>query len=72
MGRTRPRVNNLGVSGFVNLETVPWPGEGERCLGCAPTDEDRNLALLNLNFGKKVRFLQILKVSKVRNEFMRS
>lgn len=33
VGRTRLRVNNLGVSGFVNLDTVLWPGEGERCLG---------------------------------------
>jgi len=49
VGRTRPRVNNRGVSGFVNLETKPWPGEGERCLGWAPADEDRNLALLNLS-----------------------
>ena len=53
VGRTRPRVNNRGVSGFVNLETELWPGEGERCLGWAPADEDRNLALLNLIFGKK-------------------
>ena len=53
VGRTRPRVNNRGVSGFVNLETALWPGEGERCLGWAPADEDRNLALLNLIFGKK-------------------
>ena len=62
MGRTRPRVNNRGVSGFVNLETVLWPGEGERCLGWAPADEDRNLALLNLIFGKKYHNFEILKI----------
>jgi hypothetical protein len=54
VGRTRPRVNNRGVSGFVNLETVLWPGEGERCLGWAPADEERNLALLNLILEKNI------------------